>query len=303
MILWLEVCWIPCIGSYRILMLRTLALSLAFLLLPALGAQEPAKPAGSLTLDEVVKFAKSGLPEELLIERVKGNAKPFDLNSDEILELKRSGVSDNVIKYLLNPSLAYVPAPPSNPASASAPPLAPPVKPKPPKDPLALKVPPEPGIYYLGGKDEFPKLDLRPVVPFKQPGKVLPLISAGLLKGHVVGSVAGPGARTRTSGRPLVFYARLGDKGMPDDDLVLVNFDPSENRRDIDMGTKSGKQAFPVKSVRQFESEEVMPGLFRLNVTLEKPGEYFFFLLGSADEKKGLLGRGYDFGLDLRVRE
>jgi hypothetical protein len=171
-----------------------------------------------------------------------------------------------------------------------------------PKDPLALKVPPETGIFYLTGKNEFLKLDLRPVVPFKQPGKMKPMLSAGMLKGHVVGSVIGPAARTRVAGRPLVFYVRLAEKAVADD-LVLLNLDLSENRRDIDLGTKPGKPAFSVKSVRQFESTDVMQGLFRLSVILDHPGEYFFFVLGSADDKKGLLGKGYDFGMDLRIRE
>jgi hypothetical protein len=264
----------------------------------ALRGQEPPRiPPGTLTLEEVVRLAKSGLSEELLVAAVKRNAKAFDLNSDEMLELKKSGVSETVIKYLVDPTAAYAPPPPPNSSSPAALTALPSAPPPPPKDPLALKVPPDLGIYYLMGKDEFVKLDSRPVVPFKQPGKMMPLLTAGMIKGHVVGSIVGPAARTRVSGRPMVFYARIAEKAVSDS-LVLLNLDLSENRRDIDLGTKSGKPVFPVKSVRQFESEDVMPGLFRLNVFLDRPGEYLFFVLGSADDKKGLLGKGYDFGMD-----
>jgi hypothetical protein len=48
----------------------------------------------------------------------------------------------------------------------------------------------------------------------------------------------------------------------------------------------------------EFESKEVSTGLFRLAVPLKQPGEYLFLILGSADDKKGLLGKGYDFGVD-----
>jgi hypothetical protein len=165
-----------------------------------------------------------------------------------------------------------------------------------------LRVPSETGIYFLAGKDDFLKLDFRPVVPFKQPGRIKPMLSAGMLKGHVIGSVVGPAARIRVAGRPLVFYARLAEKSAADD-LALLNLDLSQNRRDIDLGTKPGKPVFSVKSVRPFESGEVMQGVFRLSVVLDRPGEYFFFVLGTADDKKGLLGKGYDFGMDSRIGE
>ena len=277
----------------------TCKLLLALATFLALSAQESPKIApGSLTLEELVHLVKSGVSEEIVIATIKKNAKPFDLNSDEILELKKSGVSQTVIKYLLDPTAPYAPpTPPPNPPAAV--PVQAPPPPPPPTDPLALKVPLEAGIYYLIGDHEFVRLDSRPVVPFKQPGKVMPLLSAGVMKGHVVGSVIGPAARTRVAGRPLIFYARIAEKSVSDG-LVLISLELSENRRNIDFGTKPGKPIFPVKSVRQFESEDVMPGLFRLSVILDRPGEYFFLVLGSADDKKGLLGKGYDFGMDLK---
>ena len=98
-----------------------------------------------------------------------------------------------------------------------------------------------------------------------------------------------------------MFYVRRSEKSVSDS-LVLLNLELSENRRNIDLGAKSGKPVFPVKSVRQFEGEDVMQGLFRLSVFMDRPGEYLFFVLGSADDKKGLLGKGYDFGMDLPVK-
>jgi hypothetical protein len=124
----------------------------------------------------------------------------------------------------------------------------------------------------------------------------MPMLSGGLLKGHVVGAVVGAKARTTASGKPVIFYARLVGKSASDD-LVLLRLEESGSRRDIDFGTKPGKPVFPVSSVRQFEAEDVMQGVARIQTTLDKPGEYLFFILGSADDKKGLLGRGYDFGM------
>jgi hypothetical protein len=263
------------------------------------GAQEPQKaPPGSLTVEEVVHLSKAGMSDDVIITRVKRDAKPFDLNADEIVELKRSGVSEMVIRYLIDPSLPYsVPPPiPATPAPSVSPPPAT-TTPKVPSDPLALKVPSEPGIYYLTIEQEIMPLDLKPVVPSKQPGKIPSMLSGGLVKGHLIGSVIGAVAKTRVADHNATFFVRLGEKATIDD-FALLRLETIESRRNLDFGSKPGKPVFPVKSVMPFESKEVIPGLFRLAVTLSHRGEYLFFILGSGDDKKGLLGKGYDLGVD-----
>jgi hypothetical protein len=257
-----------------------------------LAGQESQKaPEGSLTIEEVLRLSKAPVADELIIARVKRNAKAFDLNTDEILVLKNSGVSETVIKYLLDPSLPY--SPPAPPTATSG---APPRPVTPPKDPRALKVPPEPGMYYLKTGDEFVQLDLKPIVPYKQPGKVSKL-SVGLVKGHIIGSMAGPAAKTRAVEGSAEFFFRLGDKAAIDD-ITLLSLERSSNLRTLDFGTKPGKPVFPPKSIHQFESKEVAAGIFRLIATLDAKVEYVFFILGSGDDKKGLLGKGYEFGTD-----
>jgi hypothetical protein len=254
----------------------------------ALVAQEAPKiEPGSLTIEEVVRESQAGLSDELIIAQVKRNTKAFDLNSDEIVALKKDGVSDLVIKYLLDPSLPP-PVPPSVPATGAAPVRAPP------SDLLVLKVPPEPGIYYLVEKDSFVALELKPIVPTKEPGKLSSLLK---LKGHVIGSMIGLKAKTRIGPGSAVFYARLGEKPAMDD-LALLILERERDRRDLDFGAKAGKPVFPMKSVRQFDFKQVDPGMYRITVPPAGKGEYVFIILGSGDERKGLLGKGYDFGTD-----
>ena len=281
--------------------------------LAILHAQEPAAASpGSLTLEEVVSLSKV-TSEDAVVARVKRNARPFDLNADQIVELKNSGVSDLVVKYLIDPSLPYPPPPPpgaapapapvappaagaAQPAPAAAPPPPPPPKARPTTDPLALKLPPDPGVYYLSGADQFTPLARKTVVPYKQPGKITAL-SAGLVKGHVIGSVVGPAAATRVAGSSSVYYLRLPEKAMIDD-FTLVMLDKAKDRRDLDFGTKPGKVVFRVESVKPFSPQEVGTGIYRLSVGMLKKGEYFFFIRGSGDDKKGLLGEGYELGVN-----
>jgi hypothetical protein len=257
-------------------------------------AQEPPKPERqSLSLDDIIKLFNERISDDIIISRIKGNAKAFDLNAGEILELHKLGVSDTVVKYMLNPN--YSPPPPVSPPSLlPGVSLNPPVSdapPRPPSDPLALKVPPESGIYYLTDMMDFMALNLRTVVPSKQPGKM------PLFKGHVIGSMVGAGAATRLTSGSATFYVRLAEKASIDD-LQLLLLDKNGTHRDLDFGSKPGKPVFRVNSFNSFESKNVSPGLFRVVAPLSRTGEYLFYILGSADEKKGLLGRGYDFGVD-----
>jgi hypothetical protein len=254
--------------------------------LSVLCAQDTPKASeGALTIEDIVRLAQGGMPDELIIARIKRNAKPFDLNLDEIATLRKLGVSEVVIKYLEDPSQPYSPPPPK------------PIGPPPLPTPLEVrKLPPEAGIYYLKGEEEFVPLDFKPVVPTKQPGKLLFLTT-----GHVVGSLIGAEAKTRARGPLTTFFFHLGEKASIDD-LVLLSLETSSKQRNLDFGKKQGRPVFPVKSVQQFETKELTTGIYRLTVPLSKPGEYLFFILGSGDEKKGQLGKGYDFGVDKGVR-
>ena len=103
----------------RLFLFPSLVLAAASVSAPVLHAQ-PADSAtfstpARLTVEEVVKLFQAGFSEDLIITRIKKNGKAFDLNTDEMLELKKLGVSDNVIKYLLDPAQPYTPPPPPAP--------------------------------------------------------------------------------------------------------------------------------------------------------------------------------------------
>lgn len=255
----------------------------------------------ALTIEDVVSLSKAGMSDDVIISKVKRNGKPFDLNVDEIGALKSIGISEKVIKYLMDPSEPYSAAPPPAPPAPAAAPPAPVVKAAPPSDPRILKLPPEPGIYYVKNKDvktadDFAAIELKAVVPLKQPGKMASL-SGGLVDGHIIGALVGGEAKTRVNKWPAEFFFRLGEKGTIDD-LALLGLDTSNKRRDLDFGKKAGKPVFPLSAVKQFDSKEIVPGIYRITVATLKPDEYLFFILGSGDEKKGQLGKGYDFGVD-----
>ena len=270
-----------------------LVFTLVLLLTPVLprsNAQSTPTTA-PLSVEDIVKMSKDGISEDVLVAKIKKNAKAFDLSPDEIVELKKLGISDSVIKVLLDPTQPYAPPPPPQP---------PPPAPKPsipgkkyPADPNAARIPPEPGLYRINQSAPV-QMDLKLFMGQQQGaglGKVL------LKKGKAVAYLAGPAARTRLTEAAPVFYMRMADgKGV--EEVVLVALDRKKDRRELDMGPPAPKPVLKADTIRPFDSLEVGAGLFRLTPATLVKGEYMFFLIGTAEPPKGNYGKGYDFGME-----
>ncbi len=282
--------------------LRSLLLTilLAPAVVPLLFGQAP-RSNESLTVEEVVKLSKAGFSEEVIITRIKKNAKAFDLSTDELVELRKTGVSDSIIKFLLDPSQPYTPPPPPAPPPpapspnrtdapvAVAPPPRLPAKHYP-ADADASRVPPEPGLYRFAAGSPV-KVDIKILLGTKEGaglGKVL------MKKEKIIAYAVGPAAKTRIQEPAPVFYIRLVE-GKAIEEVVLVAFDRKSDRREIEMGPQGPNKA---PAMRPFDSLEVGPGLFKLTPAKLTKGEYLFFLLGSAEPPKGSYGKGFDFGMD-----
>lgn len=93
---------------------------------PATGAL-PANYQPSVSLTEIVKMAQAGVSEEVLLSYIRNSNKAFNPTSEDIIFLNDLGVSEAVLKALIN-----------NQPGAPAPKPAPPVAPPPPAEPAAV---------------------------------------------------------------------------------------------------------------------------------------------------------------------
>jgi hypothetical protein len=223
------------------------------------------------------------------------------LNTEEILELKKSGISDTVIRFLLDPSQPYSPpAPPPPPAvvkPADPPPPPPPAaKPIPakkyPEDAYASRVPTDPGLYSFP-QDSVVKVEVK-VILLEQSGPGLGKVL--LKKGKAIAYFVGPTSKVRVPEGTPVFYIRLPE-GKAIEELLLVALERKNDRRELDLGPAGPKPEMKPEALRQFDTLEVGPALYRLNPTKLSKGEFMFYLNGSADPAKGNYGKGYDFGV------
>jgi len=99
----------------RVVLLLALVTALA-LSLP--GATSLAQEV--LTNDSVVQMIKAGLPESVVIAKIRSTATKFDLRTESLVTLKKNGVSDKVLEAMMAPGSAASGAPAAAPAPAVA---------------------------------------------------------------------------------------------------------------------------------------------------------------------------------------
>jgi hypothetical protein len=244
-------------------------------------AQTPV-PDTALTVEEVVKLNRAGFSEELIVTKIKKYAKAFDLSTEELVELKKQGLSDNIIRFLLDPTQPYTPSPP--PVAATAQPAK-----KYPEDSLATLTPSEPGLYLFNAKTPS-KVDLKVMLGIHK-GK--------LLKGKSIAYLAGPSAKLRVRTTKPIFYLRLPE-GKEISDVVLISLLQKGDRRELD-GIPGLKTGLNPDDVWPFDQVEAGPKLFKLTPPALTGGEYLFFLVGAAEPDKGTFGKGFDFGVDAEL--
>jgi hypothetical protein len=268
---------------------------LLFLSTALIWAQSP-KGTSGLTVEAVIKLSKEGIAEDLIITEIKKNGKAFDLSPEEIIDLKKLGLSDLLLKYMVDP--AYNPPPPPAPTGRSdASPSPPPPPSAPPKqypaDKYAGKVPPDAGLYRFSSEAPT-KVEVKILLGTQEGaglGKVL------MKKGKTIAYLVGPVAKTRIKEPSPVFYLRLPE-GKAIEDIVLVSVTRKADRRELELGPPGPKQQIKPEVRRPFEFLEVGANLFSLTASKLTKGEYLFFQLGSAEPPKGSLGKGFDFGID-----
>jgi serine/threonine-protein kinase len=156
----------------------------------------------------------------------------------------------------------------------------------------SIELPPEPGLYWApAGKPT--KIELKLLSGVKGGAGLGNILSK---KSKAFGYLVGPAAKIRIACPAPVFYMRLAE-GQKIEEIVLVGLETKGDRREIEMGS-GRKEQFKAAAVRQFDSLETAPRVFKIEGGKFGPGEYMFFLAGSAELSEGKYGKGYDFGID-----
>ena len=237
---------------------------------------------GQLAVEDVVALVEAGLSEDVVIEKLKQNATPFDLSIDQLLALKEAGVSSEIIKTMMNPAGAGATA--AGPAPEA-------------KDPTwPTEIPDELGLYT---KVEGKVTQLEPeVVAWKARGKLMAIATRGLGGSHQNGVVRGRNSRYQVS-MPLELFIVVPE-GTSANEYQCVSMRQKEKQREFRIMTAGIVKAGTAdKNFVFFNAEKIASRLYRIELTQLAPGEYGFVPPGQAmQSSKGSVGKIYGFGVE-----
>lgn len=109
---------------------------------PALIQKTESKPVvNELTVEQVAQLVQAGLSEDLIIAKIRKNGKAFDLSTEQLLQLKKARVSDNIIRILMDPQAQTITATPAIPVVPPASAVVPVTVPAPAQTQVKVKVP------------------------------------------------------------------------------------------------------------------------------------------------------------------
>lgn len=240
--------------------------------------------AETLTNTDVLELHKSGLGEDLIVEKIRSSNGDFDLSTDALKQLKAAGVPDSVIRAMMGGAKARTPA--SQPASAA---IAS-------DDPLA---PHDDGLWLVQQTAQGTKMTR---LVAKDAGR-----SSGWNK-KTRATLYGASATLQLSGpRPTFYFYNSSETAEQEaNDLVLARMEvrAEKNDRRLAVGKEDffggKKSGLDPKAYVPVTVEKVAAGIFKIVPAQDlKRGEYCF-LFGRLASREALK-RGdvdlFDFGV------
>jgi hypothetical protein len=319
----------------RIVLVMALVMTVG---VPALAQQAAAKKTStsaskpqSLTVDGVLDMVQAGLSDDVIVARLRKEAKPFDLSSDDMIRMKQAKVSDAVLKVMLDPkadlkpATAY-PAPvvvqspiftgigSTRPSGAT--PLSSGNATGDPDDPM---IPHDSGIYLYTkdhqGKPQMVVLERASLQGSKTGGFFGSAMTYGIVKAKTKAAIPGAHANLRVTESSPVFYFYFDDKqaglgktyfGMNTlsnpNQFALLKLEVKKSDRETVIGKYSAwgsSSGTDSGATIQFKSERIRTGLYKVVVDGMQPGEYCFFATSGGTTAAGPIAVTTTTGADI----
>jgi hypothetical protein len=235
----------------------------------------------SLNNESVVKLVRAGLSEDLVVQTVNTQPGNYQLGADDILALKKAGVSERVITAMLTRNGNAASGRPSNGAVPER---------------SGSGYPNEIGVYVKSAREW---VELQPeVINWKTGGVLKSIASAGIVKGDVNGHLVGKSSRNKVGGA-LEFCIYAPD-GVAITEYQLLKL--REHKEDREFRTVTGGvlhvKGGATRDLLEFEGKKVMTRTFIVALSLG-PGEYGFLPPGAfaSASSASSLGKMYTFSI------
>jgi len=275
--------------------MKVIRLFLALALIAA--AQE------ALTNESIVKLVKAGLGEALIVKMIQSQPGKYSLGTDDMVKLKESGVTDQVLTAMLARSSgaavvspAAAPPPDTPAAERNASPET--------ADSFAARpsgpLPGEEGVYWVTRTGELDRIEGVAVSNVRTGSMLASAATIGIKKAKLNAQIKGSRAELRVTVRQPAFYFYLHD-GASIGDFVLLRLVQRGDVRQMEVAERSlfkMQSGFDHSKEADFSYKRIKNKLYLLTPKGElASGEYGFYTASGAELTKAT-GRLYDFGID-----
>jgi hypothetical protein len=257
----------------------------------------------------VIQLVHAGLSEDVVITRIRKNGRAFDLSTEQLVQLKKAGVGDAVIKAMLAPDAPTTPAPPTTIAAGGGlvvsprptPPLAPAAAPEPRSSAPVFND--EPGVYWARAGRELIRVEGIGVSNVRTGSTLASALTLHIKRARVNAQVRGARSVNRIPERQPQFYFALA----PDasiGDFILLKVAQRSDVRQFEISQRTfWKNQIGVDHDKEIEFtyRRLRSRLYLVTPNREfEPGEYVFYTSAgiSSIELKKESARIYDFGID-----
>jgi len=259
----------------------------------------PSVSAETLTNQQVIQLSRAGLGDDVIIAKIRASEAGFQLTADDLIELKKSGVTSQVISAML----ATTPTKPGYSPSSSP-------------DPF---IPHASGLYLMR-PDRMERLDPTATNQAKTGGHIGHALTFGISTLSIKAAIPGETGRVRIEPGIPVFYFFFDEaSAIPagssiwasgtntivtsPSQFTLAHLMRKQGRREAQVGSENvgGIKAGVMDHDRvEFAYELVRPGVYRVTPkNALDPGEYgFLFALAGNGTEGALSARIYDFTVE-----
>ncbi len=237
--------------------------TLSTCLLVAVLGPSPGLGQAGLEVDNarVVAMTKLGLGDEVIIARIKTSPCKFALSDDDLVALKRAGVSDKVIAAMLEASVLT-----------------------------------SPRVSVDGWS-----LEVRSLAQAKVVGGLGKNLSLGIKSTKTKAFLQGRHANAYAGSYPTILLQLPAGDSVDNYVLVRMARKGDRRELEVaPAGAGPGSRAgLRTESAIRLSSQPLSGRRYQLTpVKRLKRGEYLLYILGSADANKGIYGKGYDFSVE-----
>lgn len=209
----------------------------------------------------VVQLTKTGLDDEIIIAKMKTAHCKFALGDNDLMDLKKAGVSPKVIAAMLESSVLTSP------------------------------------IVKVDGNP----VELHTLGQAKVGGRLGSALTGGIKSVKQKAYLQGQHAAVVASRNPNIEIELPPNDTADNYILVIMDAkgDRRELETGASGGAVGGKSGIRAESVIQTSAEPLGGRRFKITPhEAVRSGEYILYVVGSADFQKGIFGRGYDFTIE-----